>query len=119
MSIELNVDYLWVPQVLGGHQSAPYLRMRPTIRWQRYIMTVHDRRRRVKVSPSGGVMVKWQATPMTRPAGWRRPPTPSVGRTSLFYDGADRLLRPVLPGGREIAFDYDSSGNVTGVTRRG
>lgn len=37
-------------------------------------------------------------------------------RDSLFYDGADRLIRRVLQDGRGILFAYDSSGNLTSLT---
>jgi YD repeat-containing protein len=36
----------------------------------------------------------------------------------MFYDPADRLTRRVLPGGREVGFAYDSSGNLTALTPR-
>jgi hypothetical protein len=48
MSTELDVEYLWVPQDLGGHRSAPYLGMRPTIRWQRYLREHLERLRDVE-----------------------------------------------------------------------
>ncbi len=40
-------------------------------------------------------------------------------RDSLFYNDADLLIRRVLPGSRELAFGYDSSGNLTSVTPAG
>jgi hypothetical protein len=36
MTLELEIEYLWIPHDLGGHRSDPYLGMRPTVRWQRY-----------------------------------------------------------------------------------
>jgi hypothetical protein len=38
----------------------------------------YDARGRLSQVQTGG---RWRVTPMTGPAGWRRPPTPSVGRT--------------------------------------
>jgi len=43
--MELDVDYLWVPQALGGHRSAPFPGLRPTIRWQRYLREHLERSR--------------------------------------------------------------------------
>ena len=34
---KLIIEFIWIPQNLGGHNSAPYDGMRTTIRWQRYI----------------------------------------------------------------------------------
>jgi hypothetical protein len=37
MSTEIEIEFLWIPHKLGGHRGDPYLGMRATIRWQRYI----------------------------------------------------------------------------------
>lgn len=37
MRAALEIDFFWVPASVGGHRSGPYLGMRLTIRWQRYI----------------------------------------------------------------------------------
>lgn len=34
---ELTVEFLWVPQCLGGHGAEPFEGMRTTIRWQRFL----------------------------------------------------------------------------------
>jgi hypothetical protein len=36
-SSELDIDFLWVPHDLGGHRAGPFVGMRPTIRWQRFL----------------------------------------------------------------------------------
>ena len=48
MSMELDIEYMWVPQALGGHRSAPYAGMRSTIRWQRYLREHLERSRDVE-----------------------------------------------------------------------
>jgi hypothetical protein len=48
MSTELDIEYLWIPHALGGHRAAPYVGMRPTIRWQRYLQEHLERSRDVE-----------------------------------------------------------------------
>lgn len=33
----MDVDFIWLPEDLGGHSGPPYQGMRTTIRWQRYL----------------------------------------------------------------------------------
>src|SRR5207245_11579305 len=40
-------------------------------------------------------------------------------RDSLFYDGADRLIRRKLPNGQVVQFGYDTNGNLTSLTQPG
>ena len=40
-------------------------------------------------------------------------------RDSLFYDGADRLIRRKLPNGQVVQFGYDTNGNLTSLTPPG
>lgn len=37
MSIEFDIQFIWIPHDLGGHRAEPYVGMRTTIRWQRYL----------------------------------------------------------------------------------
>jgi hypothetical protein len=48
MSTEIEIEYLWVPHALGGHRAEPYVGMRPTIRWQRYLHEHLERSRDVE-----------------------------------------------------------------------
>lgn len=32
-----RVNFIWVPREIGGHNGDPYVGMRLTIRWQRYL----------------------------------------------------------------------------------
>jgi hypothetical protein len=50
MSTELDIEYLWIPQALGGHRADPYVGMRPTIRWQRYLREHLENSRDVECS---------------------------------------------------------------------
>lgn len=34
---KITVDFVWIPESLGGHGAEPYEGMRTTIRWQRFI----------------------------------------------------------------------------------
>jgi hypothetical protein len=45
MSTELEIEYLWIPPHLGGHSADPYVGMRPTVRWQRYLREHLERAR--------------------------------------------------------------------------
>ncbi len=35
--MNIKFDFIWIPRKFGGHLIEPYLGMRTTIRWQRYI----------------------------------------------------------------------------------
>lgn len=48
MTVELDIDCLWVPHDLGGHRTEPYVGMRPRIRWQRYLREDLERSRDVE-----------------------------------------------------------------------
>lgn len=48
MSTELEIEFLWIPRELGGHRSEPWLGMRPTVRWQRYLREHLERARDVE-----------------------------------------------------------------------
>lgn len=48
MSTELEIEYLWIPHALGGHRAEPYVGMRSTIRWQRYVREHLERSRDVE-----------------------------------------------------------------------
>ncbi|OQA02566.1 MAG: tRNA(Glu)-specific nuclease WapA precursor [Planctomycetes bacterium ADurb.Bin401] len=39
--------------------------------------------------------------------------------TQYFYDGKDRIIKQIKPGGIEISYEYDNFDNVTRVTRCG
>jgi YD repeat-containing protein len=46
--------------------------------------------------------------------------TDGLSRTVHFeYDDADRLVKQILPGGREVLFAYDANGNPTSITPPG
>ena len=45
---EVEIEFLWIPRELGGHRSEPYLGMRPTVRWQRYLREYLERARDVE-----------------------------------------------------------------------
>lgn len=42
---EIEVEFLWIPNDLGGHRSVPYVGMRPTIRWQKHLRDHLERAR--------------------------------------------------------------------------
>jgi len=48
MKTEFTIDFLWVPESLGGHRAVPYSGMRLTIRWQRHIEAFLQRARDVE-----------------------------------------------------------------------
>ena len=35
--MEISLEFIWIPESLGGHVADPYTGMRLTIRWQRHI----------------------------------------------------------------------------------
>jgi RHS repeat-associated protein len=73
----------------------------------------YDGRGRLDRVQSGGQAWTVSRDTRSRPVALTDP----LGRSdSLFYDDADRVTRRVLPGGREVLFAYDSSGNLTAVT---
>lgn len=48
MTTSIDVEFLWIPAEFGGHRSAPYLGMRPMIRWERFLKEHLDRSRDVE-----------------------------------------------------------------------
>lgn len=34
---KITVEFVWIPESLGGHGAEPYEGMRTTIRWQRFV----------------------------------------------------------------------------------
>ena len=37
MNKEIHFDFIWLPAYLGGYSGKPFLGMRTSIRWQKYI----------------------------------------------------------------------------------
>ena len=37
MSTVTTISFTWIPEKLGGHNADPWVGMRVTIRWQRYL----------------------------------------------------------------------------------
>jgi hypothetical protein len=64
MKTGFTIDFLWVPESLGGHRSEPYTGMRLTIRWQRLLEAFLQRSRDVKCVLLGfnPKKAQWKAT---------------------------------------------------------